>query len=127
MGLDQTAVEKYLRDLAQPDGDEEDVEALLDGLQTVHAKFSAIGKFADTVLARLAIAGNATVAKEQTAERGRTMNATLTGQPGQLEQASFRDDAELAQVPAHGAAIVRDESDRRLPATARVALMILVR
>jgi hypothetical protein len=69
MGLGQPAVEKYLSDLAQTDGGEEDVEALLDGLQTVHAKFTAIGEFADAVLARLAIAVDAIVAKEQTAGR----------------------------------------------------------
>jgi hypothetical protein len=68
MGLGQAAVEKYLRDLAQADGGE-DVEALLDGLQTVHSKFSAIGEFADAVLARLVIAGDAIVTKEQTARR----------------------------------------------------------
>jgi hypothetical protein len=67
MGFDQAAVEKYVRDLAQADGGGEDVDALLDGFQTDRAKFSAIGEFADVVLARLTIAGDAIVAKEQTA------------------------------------------------------------
>jgi hypothetical protein len=64
MGLDQPRLEKYLRDLAKK-GHGEDVAALLDGLIALRDKFTAIGGFADGVLARITIAGDAIVAREE--------------------------------------------------------------
>jgi transposase len=63
-----------------------------------------------------------------------TASIQLGGQRTQLINAARGHLSELVIVAASGllgfaelAAIVRDESDQRLPATARAALMILVR